>query len=101
MCGTLVTARVPARPSHKAHPNQPLAGPLHRLTFWTQRAKKTLGLAGAAATGVKIAPPDAAPGLISYQEVHSSTSEAIDNKKRRKGASPGRASQPDTSARDH
>jgi len=42
-------------------------------------------LAGAAATGVKIAPPDAAPGLIGYQDVHSSTSEAISNKKRRTG----------------
>jgi EmrB/QacA subfamily drug resistance transporter len=70
------------------------------FTLWTERAKKTLGLAGTAATGVKIAPPDAAPGLISYQEVHSSTSKTIDNKKRRKGASPGRARQPDTSARD-
>jgi nicotinamidase-related amidase len=41
------------------------------------------------------------PGLSSYQQVHSSTSEAIDSKKRRKGASYGRARQPDTSARDH
>jgi MFS family permease len=70
---------------------QPAAGPLYRLILWTQRAKKTLGLTGGAATGMKIAPPDAAPGLISYQEVHSSTGEATGIRKRRKGASPGNA----------
>jgi hypothetical protein len=63
-----------------------------QLALWRQRAKKTLGYRpGPAATGVKIAPPDAAPGSISYQDVHSSTGEAKSNKKRRKGATPGRA----------
>jgi hypothetical protein len=61
-----------------AHANRPLVGPPHRLPLWTQRVKKAQGLAGVAATGVKIAPPDAIlglTGLISDQDVHSSTSE--------------------------
>jgi hypothetical protein len=40
-------------------------------------------------------------GAISDQEAHSSTNEAIHNKKRRKGACPRRATQLDTDARDH